>query len=78
MMPNYVISIVDGPYSKEMVATVESLGEANIFLYNFGHVVSFEEDPDGWDAADAAVVNKQGNLDIYVVEPINGNARRIG
>jgi hypothetical protein len=56
------------PFSR-IVATVETIEKARDFLAGMGELVAFEVDPDGHDAADAALVRKGGcGLEIYVIE----------
>lgn len=55
-------------HTRATVADVDTIEAARVFLAGFGELVCFEIDPDGHDAADAALVRKGGGLSTYSIE----------
>lgn len=47
------------------LATIEA---ARTFLAGWGELIAFDLDPDGHDAADAALLRRHGTLEIYAIE----------
>jgi hypothetical protein len=57
------------PFSRTVAKNLATIDAARDFLAGWGKLVAFEVDPDGHDAADAALLRKGGGgLEIYVIE----------
>ena len=64
----YNVFEMDLPHFKRNVGKVETIEEGEKFLATKGEMILFERDPDGHDAADAAVMRKTGVLQLYAIE----------
>lgn len=63
----YRISMNLSPYARELVAIVPTIEAAEAKLRTMGDVIMFERDPDGHDAADAAVLLGCA-LEVFAIE----------
>jgi hypothetical protein len=65
----YKILEMDGLQRRTVAKNLATIDTAKAFLEGWGNLIAFDLDPDGYDAADAALQRyKTGALQVFAIE----------